>query len=104
MKSYTGIMIIIIGIIALSITQIVNDRLSYFSIGAIGIILVGLIWMYFNSKDSKQKFNFRKTDSEDNCTKCKYYVAKSFDGVQTNCKFLNIKVDEFHVCDFILTK
>jgi hypothetical protein len=87
MKSYTGIIIITIGIIALLITQIVNDRLSYFGMGAIGIIVVGLVWMFFNSKDSKQKFNFRKTDSDDNCTKCKYYVAKSFDGVQQIVNF-----------------
>lgn len=100
MKSFTSIIIIIIGIIALSITQIVNDRLSYFSMGAIGIIVVGLIWMFFNSTDSKQKYNFQKADSNDNCTKCKYYGIKSFDGVHANCKFLNIEVDEFHICDF----
>lgn len=99
MKSYTGIVIIIIGITAFLITQIVNDRLSYFSMGAIGIIIVGIVWIIFNSTDSKQKYNFRETDSYNNCMKCKYYDTKSFDEHYADCKFLQIKVDKFHICE-----
>jgi len=99
MKSYISIIIIIIGVIAFLVTRIVHDPSYNFSLGAIIIIIIGLIWMYFDSKGPDRKFNFRKTDSVDNCTKCKYYNKRSFNGVDTDCKFLYIKVDEFHVCD-----
>lgn len=101
MKSYTSIIIIIIGLISFLITQIVNDGISYFSMGAIGIIIVGLVWMFFNSKDLKEKYNFREADYYNNCMKCKYCDTKSFDELYAYCEFLEIKVDEFHVCDLI---
>ncbi|ADZ08900.1 hypothetical protein Metbo_0649 [Methanobacterium lacus] len=97
MKSYTGIVIISIGIISFIITQIVNDRFSYFSMHAIGIIIVGIVWIIFNSTDSKQKYNYRETDSENNCMKCKYSDIKYFNELYANCKFLHIRVDKFHI-------
>ena len=56
---YSGIIVIIIGI-ALIITQIVNYGLSYFCLFSILIIITGILKMHFDSKDSKQIFNFRK--------------------------------------------
>jgi len=97
MKYYTGILFIIIGIIAFLITLIVNDP-SYFMFGSVLIIIIGIIWMYYYSNDSS-KFNFREMDSNDNCTKCIYCDINPSHRVNAHCKFLNINVDEFHICD-----
>lgn len=97
MKYYTGIIIILIGIIAFLITLIIDDP-SNFMFGSVLIIIIGLIWTYYYSNDSR-KFNLRETDSNDNCTKCKYCDINPSHRVNAHCKFLNIDVDKFHICD-----
>jgi hypothetical protein len=99
MKSYTGLIFIIIGIIAFLITIIVKDLGDYFSLFAIGIIVIGIWAMFFDSSNPKKKFNYREINYGNNCSKCKYCDMKLFNGYESECKFLKIKIDKNHICD-----
>ena len=46
-----------------------------------------------NIKEAEQ-FNFRETDTDDNCGECNRFDKNSFDGLNVNCKFFHIKTDE----------
>ena len=66
-------------------------------------IILGFLLIYYSRsslklhKDEEEKFNFRYTDSVDNCLKCKCCDPKSL----SNCKFSHIEIDENHVCDLL---
>jgi hypothetical protein len=66
------------------------------------IVILGFIMIYYSRaslklhKNEQSKFNFRETDSHDNCLKCKC-DQKSL----TECKFFHIEIDENHVCDLL---
>jgi hypothetical protein len=100
-----GIICIFIGITSLG-TQKYANRIGarIFIIGII-LIVISLIGMVPNRKsDNKkeaEKFNFRKTDTDENCSKCSRFVKNSFDGLEADCKFFHIKTDEKHTCDLL---
>ena len=48
-----------------------------------------------------EKFNFRETDSDNNCRECSRFDMNSYDGFEADCKFFHIKTDEDHVCDLL---
>jgi hypothetical protein len=98
MKFYK--IVIIIGIIGFLITKLVKDPHYYFNLSAIGFIVIGIFWMFFDSGNSIQKFNYREINYGNNCSKCKYCDMKLFNGYESECKFLKIKIDKDHVCDF----
>jgi hypothetical protein len=100
MKFNTGLIVLIIGIIALLITIIVKDYSYYFSGFAILIILVGIWAMFSDSTKRKKKFNYREINDGNNCLKCEYNDTKLFNGYESVCKLLKIKIDKNHVCDF----
>ncbi len=61
-------------------------------------ILISYYWTSFKlHKNEEDKFNFRETDSMDNCLKCECCDKKS----STKCKFFHIEIDENHVCDLL---
>ena len=68
-------------------------------------LLLGLGMVFYSivhvksSKNKEKLFNFRDTNSSDNCLKCKYWDSQSFDGFEANCNYFHIKTDENHVCD-----
>jgi hypothetical protein len=65
--------------------------------------IVGIFLIYYSATSLKlhnneeEKFNYRITDSDENCLKCKCCNPKSL----TDCKFFHIKIDEHHVCDLL---
>ena len=67
------------------------------------LFILGFILIYYSRtslklhKNEEEKFNFRETDSQDNCLKCKCCNPKSL----TECKFFHIEIDENHVCDLL---
>lgn len=67
------------------------------------LIILGFIMIYYSRasvklhRNEEEKFNFRETDSHDNCLKCKCCDPKSL----TECKFFHIQIDENHVCDLL---
>jgi len=67
------------------------------------ILILGFLLIYYSRasvklhKNEEEKFNFRETDSHDNCLKCRCCDPKSL----TECKFFHIKIDENHVCDLL---
>ncbi|WP_223791138.1 hypothetical protein [Methanobacterium spitsbergense] len=99
MKFYTGLIFIIIGIIGFLMTWIVKDPSNYFSLGAIGFIVIGIWAMFFDSNNPKKKFDNREINYGNNCMKSKYCDMKIFNGYESECKFLKIKIDKNHICD-----
>lgn len=65
--------------------------------------ILGIVLIYYSGTSLKlhnheeNRFNFRETDSHDNCLKCKCFDPKSL----TECKFFHIEIDENHVCDLL---
>ena len=64
----------------------------------LGMVFYSIVHMK-SSKNKQESFNFRDTNSSDNCLKCKYWDSSSFDGFEANCNYFHIKTDENHVCD-----
>ena len=54
-----------------------------------------------DNKKNAEKFNFRETDTDDNCIECNRFDKMFFDGFEANCKFFHIKTDENHICDLL---
>jgi len=48
-----------------------------------------------------EELNFRKTNSNTNCMKCKYNIQGLFNKFESEYKLFNITIDEDHVCDLI---
>lgn len=79
---------------------------------AVRIIILGIILIVFsllgmvpnrksdNIKDA-EKFNFRKTDNNENCGECSRFDKNSSKDSDVNCKFFHIKTDENHICDLL---
>ena len=67
------------------------------------ILILGFVLIfYFRAslklhKNEEEKFDFRETDSDENCLKCRCCNPKSL----TDCKFFHIKIDEHHICDLL---
>jgi hypothetical protein len=114
MENIWNQIIIIVGIlcVVLGILNVYNTFISGVSIsntGTIGngyfifLFILGFIMIYYSRASTKlhrneeEKFNFRVTDSHNNCLKCKCCDPTSL----TECKFFNIQIDENHVCDLL---
>jgi hypothetical protein len=107
-----SIIFIVLGIICIfiAITSFGNQKYANRIVGRILIlgiilILISLVGMVPNwrsdYKKEAEKFNFRETDSKDNCRKCSRFDVKSFDGFEAHCKFFHIKTDVNHACDLL---
>jgi hypothetical protein len=65
--------------------------------------IIGILLVYYSTTSLKlhrnedEKFNFRVTESDENCLKCRCCDPKTL----TDCKFFHIKIDENHVCDLL---
>ena len=100
-----GIICIFIGITSLG-NQKYTERIAI-RIIILGIILIvlSLFGMVPNRKSDNikeaEKFNFRETDTTDNCSECNRFDKGSLDGLEVNCKFFHIKTDENHICDLL---
>ena len=55
--------------------------------------------MNLKKQEQADKLDYRETNKENNCTKCKYYDSESHESTKGNCKFFHINVDEKHICD-----
>ena len=55
--------------------------------------------MNLNKHEEADKFDYRETNKEDNCTKCKYYDSEYDESAKGTCKFFHINIDENHICD-----
>ena len=100
-----GILCIVLGILDVYNTfssgpsNTVNIGNSFF----IFFFILGFLLIYYSRTSLKlhdheeNKFNFRETDSHDNCLKCKCCDPKSL----TECKFFHIEIDVNHVCDLL---
>jgi hypothetical protein len=100
-----GILSIFIGITSSgnhTYTERASARFIFFGIILIALSLFGMVP---NRKSDNIKeaeiFNFRETDTDDNCGKCDRFDKNSFDGLEVNCKFFHIKTDENHICDLL---
>ncbi|MGB7968691.1 MAG: hypothetical protein WCF28_03835 [Methanobacterium sp.] len=114
MKNIWNKIIIIVGILCI-ILGVMNGYSSFISAATISntgnigngfnlfIVILGFIMIYYSRASLKlhtneeNKFNFRETDSKDNCLKCKCCNPKSL----TECRFFHIEIDENHVCDLL---
>ncbi len=78
-----------------------NVFLLIFLYGLI-MVIFSIFWTFYCPKKSTgektaDEYNFRDTDSDENCTNCKYYDSKSL----ADCKLFKIKIDENYVCDLL---
>ena len=99
-----GILLIVLGI--LDVYNTINSGLLTLNMGNgyfIFLFVLGFLLIYYSRTSSKlhnheeNKFNFRETDSTDNCLKCKCCDPKSF----SECRFFHINIDVNHVCDLL---
>jgi hypothetical protein len=100
-----GIIFIVIGLTSLGNQIYTNLIVVRIIILGIILIILSLIGRVPNRKsDNKkdaEKFNFRETDADENCSKCNRFDKKYFDGYEANCKFFHVKSDRNHVCDLL---
>jgi hypothetical protein len=100
-----GIICILIGITSIG-NQLYTERVaSRIIILGVVLIILSLFGMVPNRKSDNikeaEKFNFRETDTDDNCGECNRFDNSSFDGFDVYCKFFHIKTDENHICDLL---
>jgi hypothetical protein len=105
MKNGWNRIIIVLGLIfiVLGIITGYNDLISGYSTSNYGlqgngfelfIVILEFFMIYYSRaslklhKNEEEKFNFRETDSHDNCLKCKCCDPKSL----TKCKFFHIEL------------
>ena len=81
----------------------------------LGLLILGIILKYSiyiveldlvpkgksDHRKRAEKFNFRETETDNNCRKCSRFDMNSYDGFEADCKFFHIKTDEDHVCDLL---
>ena len=114
MKNGWNRIIIVLGLLLIVVGVITgyNDLISGNSTSNNGLqengfelfmVILGFFLIYYSRtslklhKNEEEKFNYRETDSKDNCLKCKCCDPKSL----TKCKFFHIEIDENHVCDLL---
>lgn len=102
MRHNWSIILIVIGIICICLS-VFNLSYARASVAGIVIILLGLAGLGLKTSgiEEAKKFNYRETDSADNCLKCKYCNMKSYDGYEADCNSFKMKIDEDHVCDIL---
>ncbi len=100
---YWQIYLIIIGLILIYISTIVVilDWLVVNGFLILFIGLLGIVWKYVKRPPRADKYNFRETTSDNNCSKCDCFDKESFDGYEADCEYFNIKTDKDHVCDLV---
>lgn len=100
---YWQIHFIILGIILIIIAKffVVFIGLAVTGFFLIFFGLFGIVRPYLKSPPRPERYNFRETTSDKNCSKCDSFDEESFDGCEADCEFFNIKTDKDHICDLI---
>ncbi len=100
-----GIICILMGVTSLGnqvSTGRVGSRIIFIGIILIVLSLIGMVpYRKSDHRKRAEKFNFRETDTDNNCRECSRFDMNSYDGFEADCKFFHIKTDEDHVCDLL---
>ncbi len=91
-----GIVLIVIAKISVTFDWLVVSGFFLLFMGIMGMILP-----YLRRTPRADRYNFRETTSDNNCSKCDCFDEDSFDGCEADCEFFNIKTDKDHVCDLV---
>lgn len=79
----------------------VGSRIIFIGIILIVLSLIGMVPYRKSDHRKRAEFNFRETDTDNNCSECSRFDMNSSDGFESNCKFFHIKTDEDHICDLL---